>query len=791
MIYTEVIINIAQDCRSRQKHMKRILLLYILFPTLLFAQQNFTIRGNITDAETGEDLIGVTIFELNSRTGTISNTYGFYSLSLPRGEHSIQFSYLGYETITKVLNFNKGQNLDIELKPSSIALGEVTVSSERRDKNITSAEMGIEKLNLRQIAVIPVLLGEKDVLKTIQLLPGISSSGEGSTGFNVRGGSMDQNMIMLDEAPLYSASHLMGFFSVFNADALKDVTVYKGGIPAYYGGRASSVLDITTNNGNSKKFSATGGIGLISTRLTLEGPILKDKMSFIISGRRTYADVVAKALFKDDVVPDDLSLYFYDLNLKLNYTINNKNRLFASGYFGSDVFGFKDVMGTDWGSNTATVRWNHLFSNKLFSNTSFIYSKYNYGFKVGMNGMTIEMTSGIEDYNLKEDFTWFLNPDNTIKFGGGISHHLFMPGELESDGELDFDIILDEKRAYESHLYIQNEQKISSRFSANYGLRLSMFNQVGPGWMYEYGEDNMPVDSIRFNANECVQSYFGLEPRLSVNYILGERSSVKLSYNRMAQYLQLLSNSTSGNPMDVWVPGSNNLKPLYVDQVAVGYFRNFLDNNIESSAEIYYKNIQNIADYEDGANIILNEHAEAYILSGMGRSYGLELYVKKKYGSFSGWISYTLSRTENKIEGINNFEWYPVKYDKTHDVSIVGTYQIIPRISVSAVWIYMTGNAVTFPSGKYIIDGFTIPYYTERNGYRMPHYHRMDLSINLKGKKRKNFESNWDLSVYNIYNRHNAYMIDFQESESVPGTTEAVKLSLFGIVPSISYNFKF
>jgi hypothetical protein len=771
--------------------MRRLLLIILFYPTLIWSQQNYTLSGGVTDAETGEDLIGVTIYELESSIGAITNSYGFYSLSLSEGEHSIQFSYLGYEPIIKDLSFDKANTLNIELSPSSIAISELTISSERRDKNITSAEMGVEKLNLKQIAIIPVLFGEKDVLKTIQLLPGISSSGEGSTGFNVRGGSMDQNMIMLDEAPLYSASHLMGFFSVFNADALKDVTVYKGGIPAYYGGRASSVLDITMNNGNKKKFSATGGIGLISTRLTLEGPILKDKMSFIVSGRRTYADVVAKALFKEDVVPNDLSMYFYDLNAKLNYSINDKNRIFLSGYFGSDVFGFKGLMGTEWGSNTATIRWNHLFSDKLFSNTSIIYSKYNYGFQIGMDGMNMEMTSGIKDYSFKEDFTWFLNPKNTIKFGGGVTHHLFMPGELDSNGELDFNLILQEKRAYESSIYLQNEHKISDRLSANYGLRLSMFNQVGPGWIYEYGEENIPLDSSYFEDNECVKSYLGLEPRFSLNYILGSRSSVKVSYNRMAQYLQLLSNSTSGNPMDVWVPSSNNLKPLYVDQLAAGYFRNFFDNNIETSVELYYKSIQNIADYEDGANIMLNEHAEAYILSGMGRSFGLELYVKKKYGDISGWISYTLSRTENKIEGINNFNWYPVKYDKTHDVSIVGSYQILPRLSLSAVWIYMTGNAVTFPSGKFVIDGLQIPYYTERNGYRMPHYHRMDVSINLKGKKRKKFESNWDLSVYNVYNRHNAYMINFQESETFPGSTEAVKLSLFGIVPSISYNFKF
>ncbi|MFC2129426.1 carboxypeptidase-like regulatory domain-containing protein [Bacteroidota bacterium] len=771
--------------------MKKIFTVLLLFPVVLMAQQQYTLSGSITDAETGEDLIGVTVVAADLGRGAITNSYGFYSLTLAEGLHNIQFSYLGYETITRSLNFNKNQSINLELSPSSIALNEVTISSERRDKNITSAEMGIEKINLKQISVIPVLLGEKDVLKTIQLLPGISSSGEGSTGFNVRGGSMDQNLILLDEAPLYSSSHLLGFFSVFNADALKEVTVYKGGIPAYYGGRASSVLDISMNNGNSKRLSVTGGTGLISTRLTVEAPIVKDKMSFIVSGRRTYADWVAKAIFSEERVPNELRLYFFDLNAKINYSINDKNRLFLSGYFGSDVFGYSDQIGTDWGNSTGTLRWNHLFSDKLFSNTSLIYSNYNYGFNIGFDDISIRLTSGIQNHSFKEDFTWFLNPKNTIKFGGGITYHEFMPGELTSDGELDFEIIMDMKRALESSLYLQNEHKISERFSANYGLRLSMFNQIGPGWIYEYGEDNIPSDSSYFESDEIVQSYYGFEPRFSVNYILGNRSSVKVSYNRMAQYLHLLSNSTSGNPTDVWMPSSNNLKPLYVDQLAIGYFRNFLDNTIETSVEVYYKNIQNAADYEDGANIFLNEFAEATILTGMGRSYGLELYVKKKYGDFSGWISYTLSRTENKIEGVNDFDWYPVKYDKTHDVSVVATYQFIPRLSLSAVWVYTTGNAVTFPSGRYVIDGLLVPYYTERNGYRMPHYHRMDVSINFKGKKRKRFESNWDFSVYNVYNRHNAYLIDFRESETVPGATEAVKLSLFGIVPSVSYNFKF
>ncbi len=767
-----------------------IVLLLLVVPLSSSAQKSFTISGHVTDIDNGEDLIGVTIYSLENLSGTISNSYGFYSLSLPEGTYTIRYSYLGYEPIDSPVDLNSNILMNIELRQSTINLEEVVVSAERRDINISEANMGVERLNVREINHIPVIFGEKDLLKTIQLLPGISSSGEGSTGFHVRGGSMDQNLILLDEATVFSASHLLGFFSVFNSDALKDVTVYKGGIPARYGGRASSVLDISMNNGNSKQFSASGGIGLISTRLTLEAPIIKDKLSFIISGRRTYLDILAKAIFPDDIIDDDIRFYFYDLNTKVNYTLNEKNRLFISGYFGQDVFGFGNEIGTDWGNATGTLRWNHLFSDKLFSNTSLIYSNYKYSFNLGELGL--KLGSGIEDYSIKEDATLYLNPDNTMKFGFSLTSHKFMPGELTSNMVNNFEIVLDEKRALESGIYFQNDHKISDKLSSTYGIRLSMFNQTGPGWIYEYNDYNSPSDSTYFEKGDIAQSYFAVEPRLSLNYRLNSESSLKLSYNRMAQYMHLLSNSTSGTPMDVWIPSSNNIKPILVDQVSLGYYRNFLNDGIEGSVELYYKNLTNTTDYEDGAEIMLNKYVESVILTGRGISYGLEFYLKKKYGDFTGWISYTLSRTENKIEGINKGEWYPLKYDKTHDVSIIGTYEFSKRLSVSAVWIYATGNAVTFPSGKYELNGKLVPYYTERNGYRMPSYNRLDASLTLKSKKKRDkFEGSWDFSIYNLYNRHNAYSISFRESESEPGKTEAVRLSLFGIVPSISYNFKF
>jgi len=769
--------------------MKSLLIFFAVFPVLAFGQQNYTLSGKITDAETGEDLIGVSILVVELVKGAATNSYGFYSLSLPEGTYTIRYSYMGYENVEHVLNLNKNHVTNIEITPSVVALNEVIVSAERGDNKITSAESGFEKLNLKDIDNIPVLFGEKDILKTIQLLPGISNLAEGSTGFNVRGGSMGQNLILLDEAPVYSSAHLAGFFSVFNSDAIKDVTVYKGGIPANYGGRASSVLDITMNNGNSKTFSSSGGIGLVSTRLTVEGPVLKDKISFIISGRRTYGDLIAKLLFPENIIRDDMNFYFYDFNAKINYSINDNNRLFLSGYFGRDLFELGNETGTGWGNTTGTIRWNHLFSDRLFSKTSIIYSKYSYGFIFG--SIDMRLRSGIEDLSLKEEATWYINPDHTLKFGMNITYHEFSPGKLTSGESTSFEIVLGEKRAFENTLYIQNEQEITPRFSANYGLRFSTFNQTGPGWFYEYNTENEPVDSTWYSSGKPAYPYFGFEPRLSVNYILSDKSSVKLSYNRMAQYLHLLSNSTAGSPTDVWMPGSNNLKPLFVDQFSAGLFRNFLDNSVETSIEVYYKKMTNSIDYEDGADIIFNEHVESQILTGKGRSYGVELYIKKKYGSFTGWMSYTLSRTENKVEGINNFSWYPMKYDKTHDVSVVAIYKISQRLTISGVWTYATGNAVTFPSGKYILDNNPVPYYTERNGYRMPAYHRLDVSLTLNGKNRKKYKSGWDFSVYNLYNRHNAYMISFRESETVPGSTEAVKLSLFGIVPSITYKFKF
>ena len=768
-----------------------ILYVFVFLQIAIASGQNSTVSGRITDATTGEDLIGATAFVKGTSTGTTANTYGFYSLSLKDGIYEISYSFIGYKVITQEIDLNKNLSINIMLSPKSEMLNEITVSAERKDENITSAKMGVEKLDMKEVELIPVLLGEKDILKSIQLLPGISTVSEGSSGFSVRGGSTDQNLILLDEAPVYNASHLMGFFSVFNSDALKDVTVYKGGIPANYGGRASSVLDITMKDGNNQKFSASGGIGLISSKLTLEGPVIKDKMSFIVSGRRSYADLAAK---QSGIFNDDMKLYFYDLNAKINYRVNENNRVFLSGYLGKDIFGFGS-MGMNWGNTTATARWNHIFSGKLFSNTTFIYSNFDYGFKVQDN---VQMKSGIEDLGFKQDFSWYLNPTNTLKFGISSTKHHFNPGELLFENSSNNEIIMDKTQSFESAIYVSNSQKIGELISAEYGLRLSMFNQIGEGWQNTYNEQNEKINAVYFGKGEIMQTYFEYEPRLSLSYIINESTSVKASYNKTAQYLQLLSNSTSGQPTDTWMASTNNIKPLTVNQYALGFFKNFTNNKYEFSIEGYYKDMQNIIDYEDGTDIMLNENIEAQILPGIGRSYGLEFYLKKKFGKLTGWVSYTLARTENNIDGINHNDWYKAKFDKTHDIAIVATYSLTKRMSLSASWVYYTGNAVTFPSGKYDYDEFQIPYYTERNGYTMPNYHRLDFNLHLDGKSmkkdgvtKKKFQSSWDFSLYNAYNRYNAYTITFRESETVPGATEAVKLSLFGIVPSISWNFKF
>jgi len=726
----------------------------------------------------------ITIKEL-PETGAISNAYGFYSLTIPAGNYTITAHFTGYNSSSSLISLKQNVKQNFNIVEKSLEQKEIVVTGEKRNDNVTNTQMGFDKLDVKEIQNIPVLFGEKDIIKTMQLLPGIKSAGEGNNGIYIRGGGADQNLILLDEATVYSASHFLGFFSVFNSDAISDITVYKGTMPAEYGGRLSSVLDIKMKDGNAKQFGVNGGIGLIASRLTVEGPIVEDKGSFSISGRRTYADLFLK-LSKDTSI-NQSRLYFYDINAKANYQIGEDDRLYLSGYFGGDVLGLGNIVGIDWGNATGTFRWNHLFNEKLFSNTSLIYSLYDYNINLNFAGNNITVYSRIQDYNLKEDLHYFIDDANGIKFGLNTVYHAIVPGTVTAtNSEKTNSLQLTNKYSIENSLYVSHEYKPSPIINIEYGARFSFFSVFGPGILYTYNDLGETTDSLSYSSGKIAKTYLNIEPRINVNYILDEDNSVKLSYGRSTQNLHLLSNSTSSNPTDMWIPSSNNVQPEISDQISLGYFRNFDDNNYEFSAETYYKILQHQIDYKNGAQLNFNENVESQLLYGSGRAYGIELFLKKRFGHFNGWIGYTLSRAELKFDGINNGNYYPARQDMTHDISIVGIYQLSDKWTLSATWVYNTGNAVTFPSGKYEIAGQVVNYYTERNGYRMPAYHRLDLGATWQFKS-----SSLDFSLYNAYGRANAYSIRFQQDPNDPTKTQAVETSLFKFVPSVTYNFRF
>ena len=755
-----------------------------LFISFNIAAQDYTLSGYMRDDSTGEELLFATVSVDGTTQGASTNLYGFYSLTLPAGSYDINYSYVGYATQTVTIDLTADVTQDVELGLGSATLEEVVIVSESEDDNITNSEISVVNIDVKDIKKIPVIFGEQDVLKTLQLQPGVSASSEGSSGFFVRGGDADQNLILLDEAPVYNASHLLGFFSVFNSDALKDVKLYKGGIPAQYGGRASSVMDVRMRNGNMKQWEGSGGIGLISSRLTVEGPIIKDKGSIIVSGRRTYADIVAAPLINDF---EDFSLYFYDLNVKANYKLTENDRVYVSGYLGRDVLG-TDAFGFDWGNRTFTARWNHIYSSKLFSNTSYIYSEYDYGFDVASGGIDINLSSGIYDHNLKQDYNFYANPKNEITFGWQGIYHQFQPSTFRFDG--DVQSTAQEQDALEGGVYIANQQKVTDRLQLNYGLRLSTFSNIGGYTEKAFDDNDEVISETTYADGEFYNNYFNLEPRLSATYVLNGTSSLKASYNRNAQYLHLLSNSTSGSPTDLWIPSSTLVKPTLSDQVALGYFKNLKNNQYKLSVEGYYKTMQNAVDYEDGAEVFGNADIEAELVFGQGRAYGAEFLVEKTKGKFTGWGSYTLSKSERQFDEISAGEWFSARQDRTHDISLVGVYDITDKISFSGSWVYSTGDAVTFPSGKYYIDDNLVNLYTSRNDDRMPDYHRLDLGLTIKLKTNKLESSDLNISVYNAYNRKNAYSIDFDENATT-GASEATRLALFGMVPSVTWNFKF
>lgn len=784
------------------------LFLVLLFCTNnLFAQEKHTISGTISDTKNNETLIGVNINLKGTRYFAITNEYGFYSITVPSGNYEIVVSYVGYETVEEKIALTETTKRNFTLTETGEQLKEVVIT-EKTTTNTRKPEMSVNKLSINQIKQMPVVLGEVDIIKSLLFLPGVTNAGEGQSGFNVRGGGADQNLILLDEATIYNSSHLFGFFSVFNPDAIKDLKLYKGGIPARFGGRASSVLDIYQKDGNSKNFSVNGGIGLISSRLLAEGPIVKDKGSFLIGGRGSYAHLFLK------LSDNKNSAYFYDLNTKLNYKLNKNNNLYLSGYFGRDVFKIAESFINTYGNSTLNLRWNHLFSDKLFSNLSVIYSDYYYGLNLEFVGFNWD--SGIRNYNIKYDFKYYANSKLKINYGANALYYDFNPGEItpsREDSGINYRQ-LEKKYAFEPALYIDAEQKIGANLSMQVGLRYSMFYRLGNSTVNYYENDlpvyydpeleiyekATPISSEYFGKNKTIASYDNFEPRFALAYELSDNKSVKVGYNRMVQYLQLISNTASPTPLDVWTPSDRYIKPQIADQIAVGYFANLKEDAFSVEVESFYKTIKNRMDYIDGADLIANEAIEQVILNGEMRAYGLELLFRKNTGKLTGWVAYTLSRSEQKTPGrfayetgINNGDWYKNGYDKTHNLAVTGAYKYNDKWSFGANFTLQTGQPVTYPNGRYTYyEGISVPTFGLRNQNNLPTYHHLDVSATLIPKKNINrkWQVEWVFSIYNLYARKNAASISFVQDEET-GKNEAQRLSIFGIVPAVSYNFKF
>ncbi|WP_036602472.1 TonB-dependent receptor [Olivibacter sitiensis] len=754
-----------------------------------YAQNKVTLSGTVRSKSKGETIIGATV-SVDGKFSTKTNEYGFFSLQIPAGTYQLVVSYVSFTTYSDTIRASGDVVLHVRLDDAAQALDEVVISSSQ-ERSLGTPQMGVEQVDLQEVKHVPVLMGERDVLKVIQLLPGIKPAGDGNSGMFVRGGGADQNLILLDEATVYNASHLLGFFSTFNSDAIKDMTVYKGGMPAQYGGRLSSVLDVKMNDGNNQDFNVSGGLGLISAKLNVEGPIQKDKSSFLVSGRRTYFDMFLK-LSSDSSINNN-QLYFYDLNAKLNFHLGDKDHLYFSGYLGKDRLGVGDVFGLDWGNTTGTLRWNHIFNSRLFSNTSMIYSNYDYNIGINSGTNKFNIYSSIEDYQLKQEFQWNAGNRNNVRFGLNSTYHTIRPGEVVANEESSVnDIFMQKRYSWENALFATDTWKASDKLQLTYGLRLSAFSILGEGDFYDVDGEGRVIDTMRYDRGEFVKTYLNLEPRLAASYQMNDYSSVKGSYVRNTQNLHLIANSTAASPTDKWIASTNVVKPEVSDQFALGYYRNLAGNRYELNVETYYKTMQNQIDYRDGADVYNGNNAiETELLYGKGRAYGIEWLLRKKSGRLSGWISYTLSKTERQIDGINNGEWYNARQDRTHDIAIVAMYQLNKKWTLSANWVYYTGDAITFPAGKYIIDDQTTYYYTQRNGYRMPDYHRLDLGATWQLKQKKRWSSELSFSLYNAYGRENAYVIEFQDSKDDPNRTVANQISLFRFIPSVSYNFKF
>lgn len=789
--------------------LKKTLFFLLLIPCIAFSQEKVTLSGTIYDYSNNETLIGVSIYFPEINSGTSTNEYGFYSITIPKGTYKIQVSYLGFTSISETIILSEKTTKDFKLKEASESLNEIIIEADIEKLNVKTPQMSVNKLSAATIKQIPVVLGEADIIKSLILLPGVTSAGEGASGFNVRGGAADQNLILLDEAIVFNSSHLFGFFSVFNPDVIKDVKLYKGGIPARFGGRLSSVLDIYQKEGNSKDFNLTGGIGLVSSRLLAEGPIEKEKSSFLIGGRASYAHLFLPLFDNDNTA------YFYDVNSKINYRFNDRNNLFLSTYLGKDIFGVSDNFVNKYGNNVINLRWNHLFSDKLFSNLSLIYSDYFYGLILDFVGF--EWDSGITNFNLKYDFKHYINENFTLSYGINNIYIKFNPGEIipnRADSGIVAEKLID-KYANEFAAYLEAEHQISDKLTLQYGARFSNFLRLGQDELNVYA-NNQPViynqqfkkyeaaEAIgvdTFNRSNVISSFNNFEPRFSASYLISDNESFKISYNRMAQYLHLLSNTSSPTPLDVWTPSGKYIKPQLLDQFAIGYFKSIKNGKYTLETEAFYKDIQNRIDYINGANLIANNEIETVILNGQARAYGLEILLKKNEGDFKGWLAYTLSKSEQQTPGrnanepgINQGEWYNTPFDKTHDISINGSYELTKKWKFNANFLFQTGQPTNYPVGQYEVQGLNVPVFDDnrRNADRLPAYHRLDLSATLTPSNNNNrkWQAEWVFGLYNVYGRMNAASINFRQNRET-FRNEAIQTSIFGLVPSVTYNFKF
>lgn len=782
---------------------KQFFLFVLLLPLLSFSQKKYTLSGFVKDVQNGETLIGATITVKGGTKGISTNQYGFYSLTLTEGDYVLICSYAGYQPKATTIKLTADQQLNFDLATVNAALEEVVISSKKRDVNVKNAQMGKFVLPIEQIKSVPAFLGEVDLLKTIQLLPGVRNAGEGSAGIYVRGGGPDQNLILLDDAIVYNTGHLFGFFSIFNSDAIKNVSLIKGGMPAQYGGRLSSVLDIAMKEGNDKKLQVDGGIGLIASRISIQGPLKKDKASFIISARRTYIDALSKPFIKKSSEFYGSGYYFYDLNAKMNYSFSEKDRLYISGYFGRDVFDFVNGkrsldINIPWGNATGTIRYNHIFNKRLFGNTTAVFNNYNFTFNAAQNNFNIKLASGIRDLSLKQDFDLYPFTGHKVKFGGFYTYHTFTPSVVS--GAQDSVIFkpqnAQKKYAHEAALYVQDDWEISDKLKMNIGLRYSWFQQVGPFKIYDTDDNGNRKDSIVYSKGQPIQTYGGLEPRLTLRYALNDETSVKGSVTKNFQYIHLVSNAGTTLPTDLWVPSTYKVKPQISWLYALGIFKNFKDNMYETSVEVYYKDMKNQIEYEEGYTPNSLDDTENSFTFGKGWSYGTELFVNKTKGRLTGWIGYSLSWTWRKFPALNFGEKYPAKYDRRNDMSIVALYELNKRWKLSASFVYGSGNAATLPQRFYFINGLLTQEYSRINEYRLPSYHRLDFSAVNSPKRNETHKHKieWVFSIYNVYSRQNPYFIYFDQVGSLADgnlQVQAKQVSLFPIIPAVTFNFKF